>query len=235
MTVFSIVEGRDPLLSIEMGEGDSVIAESNAMVMMDGGVSVEGTMQGGFLSSLARNMFSGESFFQQVLKANKGRDGQAMLAPQLPGDIKIIDVGEIQYYLNSGSFMASDNTVSTSQKVNKNILGMFFGSVGGMVIMQTEGVGKLCVSGFGQIVEVNVTPDEPIVIDNGHVVAWDKQLIFDVKMASGKRGIFGRMASTAMSGEFLVTEFKGEGKVLVCSRNQMAFEQYIRSLIIEKK
>lgn len=234
MTVFSIIEGRDPLLSIEMGEGDSVIAESNAMVMMDNGVSVEGAMQGGILSSIARNMFSGESFFQQVLKANKGRDGHALLAPQLPGDIKIVDVGAIQYYLNSGSFMACDNTVSTSQKVNKNILGMFFGDVGGMVIMQTEGIGKMCLSGFGQLIEVNISPDEPTIIDNGHVVAWDKRLSFKVRMASSKRGIFGRAASAAMSGEFLVTEFSGEGIVLVCSRNQLSFEEYIKSIVLKK-
>lgn len=235
MAVFSIVDGRDPLLSVELSEGDSIIAESNAMVMMDGGVSVEGSMKGGFLSSLGRKMFSNESFFQQVLSANKGQDGHAMLAPQLPGDIKILDVGEAQYFLNSGSFMASDNTVSTSQKVNSNILGAFFGDIGGFVIMQTTGVGKLCVSGFGQIIEVYIEPGKPVTIDNGHVVAWDKRLSYDVTTASSSKGIFGRLASTAMSGEFLVTKFTGEGSVFVCSRNQLSFEKYVRSLVVVKK
>ncbi len=231
MVTFSLVEGRDPLLSVEFDANDSVIAESNAMVMMDGGVSVEGVMQGGFLSSLARNLFSSESFFQQVLKADKGKPGHALLAPQLPGDIEIIDVGDIQYFLNSGCFMACENTVKTSQRVNNNLLGAFFGGTGGLVIMQTEGRGKMCISGFGQIIRVNVTPDNPVTIDNGHVVAWDAKLTYDISTGSSKRGIFGRMASTAMSGEFMVTKFSGTGAVYICSRNQTAFEGYIRSLI----
>jgi uncharacterized protein (TIGR00266 family) len=231
MPVFDIVQGRDPLLSVELKQNEAVIAESNAMVMMDAGVSIEGHMQGGFLSSLARNLFSKESFFQQVARANKGRDGQILLAPQLPGDIEILKVGEVQYFLNSGAFMASDEAVRTVQKMNSNILGAFFGSVGGFVIMKTEGQGTLCLSGFGQIIKVNVTPNEPIIVDNGHVVAWDTRLNYEVSTASSSRSIFGRMASTAMSGEFLVTKFSGEGVLYICSRNQTAFEGYIRSLI----
>lgn len=229
MPVFSIVEGRDPLLSVELMANESVIAESNAMVMMDSGVSVEGRMQGGFLSSLARNLFSNESFFQQELKANKGKPGQALLAPQLPGDIKLLDVGDAQYFLNSGAFMASEVGVSTQQKVNSNLLGAFFGNIGGFVLMKTEGRGKLCMSGFGQIIEVNVTPNDPITVDNGHVVAWDTRLQYDISTGSSSGNIFGRMASTAMSGEFMVTKFSGQGSLYICSRNQIAFAQYIRT------
>ena len=229
MPVFSIIEGRDPLLSVELMVNESVIAESNAMVMMDSGVSVEGRMQGGFLSSLARNLFSNESFFQQELKANKGKPGQALLAPQLPGDIKLLDVGNVQYFLNSSAFMACEVGVSTQQKVNSNLLGAFFGNIGGFVLMKTEGRGKLCLSGFGQIIEVNVTPNDPITVDNGHVVAWDASLQYDISTGSSSGNIFGRMARTAMSGEFMVTKFSGQGSLYICSRNQIAFDQYIRT------
>lgn len=231
MAKFIILEGRDPLLSVEFEPNDAIVAESNAMVMTDGGVSVEGKMQGGFFSSLARNLFSNESFFQQVLKADKGRAGQALLAPQLPGDIEIIDVGIKQFFLNSGCYMASDATVSTTQRLNNSVLGAFFGSTGGLVIMRTEGSGKLCMSGFGQIVKVTVAKDQEIMVDNGHVVAWETSLDYRVTSASDKSGFFGRMISTAKSGEFLVTRFKGEGAVYICSRNQTSFEGYIRSLI----
>lgn len=231
MPTFSVLEGRDPLLSIEFEPGDAVVAESNSMVMTDGAVSVEGRMQGGFFSSLARNLFSDESFFQQVLKADKGKPGQALLAPQLPGDIEIIEVGEQQYFLNSGCYMASEATVSTSQRLNSSVLGAFFGSTGGIVVMRTEGRGKLCLSGFGQIVKVSVEPGQEIVVDNGHIVAWDTRLDYRVTTASSKKGIFGRMVSTAMSGEYLVTRFAGKGDVYIASRNLLSYETYIRSLI----
>jgi len=230
MPVFSIVEGRDPILSVELKANESVVAESNSMVMMDSGVSVEGRMQGGFLSSLARNLFSNESFFQQELKANKGKDGQALLAPQLPGDIKLLDVGEKQYFLNSGAFMACEVGVATEQKVNNNLMGAFYGNVGGFVLMKTKGQGKLCISGFGQIIEVNVTPEDPITVYNGHVVAWDSQLNYELSTGSSSGNIFGRMASTAMSGEFMVTKFSGHGCLYICSRNQIAFNQYIQRI-----
>lgn len=230
MAEFSILEGRDPLLVVDLQPGDAVVAESNSLVMSDGGVSIEGKLQGGLLSSLARNIFSGESFFQQVLKADKGKPGQAFLAPQLPGDIEIIDVGERQFFLNSGCFMASDAGVSTSQTLNSSVLGAFFGNTGGIVVMRTEGRGKLCMSGFGQVLRVTLSADEEVVVDNGHVVAWETGLDYRVTTASSKRGIFGRAISTAMSGEFLVTRFSGTGHLYICSRNQTAFEEYIASV-----
>src|SRR5690554_852948 len=107
MPSFSVLSGRDPMLQVDLQPGDAIVAESNAMVLSDGGVSVEGKMQGGLMSSIARKLFSDESLFQQQIRADKGRPGQVFLAPALPGDIEVIEVGEKQFYLNSGCFMAS--------------------------------------------------------------------------------------------------------------------------------
>jgi len=230
MSNFTVLDGRDPLLVVDLLPGDSVVAESNAMVMSDGGVSLEGKLQGGLMSSLARRLFSEESIFQQLIKADKGKAGQVFLAPPLPGDIEIVDVGERQFYLNSGCYIASDASVSTSQRLNNSVLGAFFGNTGGIVVMRTEGQGKLALCGFGQVLRVDVTPGEEIIVDNGHVVAWQTSLDYRVSTASSKRGLFGRMISTAMSGECLVTKFSGTGHVYISSRNQLAFEDYIRTL-----
>lgn len=235
MPTYTILEGRDPLLMVDLRPGESIVAESNAMVMNDGGASVEGKLQGGVISSLARRIFSDESLFQQVISTKPGREAQVFLAPPLPGDIELVDVGERQFYMNSGCYMASDSTVGTSQRLNSSVLGSFFGGTGGFIVMRSEGEGRLAMCGFGQIIRVDVHPGEEVVVDNGHVVAWQTSLDYRVSTASAKRGLFGRMISTAMSGEFLVTKFSGEGHLYISSRNQPAFEEYMKAITGGKK
>ena len=59
--------------------------------------------------------------------------------------------------------------------------------------------------------ELEVTPDRPMTIDNEHVVAWDRSLEYHIEAASGVIGF--------TSGEGLVNKFSGSGKVLIQTRN----------------
>ena len=59
--------------------------------------------------------------------------------------------------------------------------------------------------------EINVDADHPITIDNEHVIAWDDSLDYEIKIASGTFGF--------TTGEGLVNEFHGNGKVYIQSRN----------------
>lgn len=233
MSIFTIVEGRDPLLSVELEFSEQVIAESNSMVMHDGLVSVEGSMGGGLMSSLMRSFANNESFFIQRLEGvNPHGSGQVLLAPQLPGDIHILQVsGSEQYILNQGCFLASDATVDLENKMNSSLSSALFGNTGGFIIMQTVGHGQVAVSGFGQIFEAEVSPGQDLVVDNGHLVAWSAGLTHSISSASARKGLFGRMLSTATSGEFLVLRFSGEGKVLVASRNLISYETYLANQI----
>ena len=69
---FEITGGVDPLLSVELERGEKVLAESNAMVAMDGDLSLKGRTRGGLMSSIARKFLNDESFFQQYVEAEKG-------------------------------------------------------------------------------------------------------------------------------------------------------------------
>jgi len=230
MAAFELITGRDPMLSVQLDYDEKIFCESNAMVMNDGGVSVEGVVRGGILSSLVRSMTSDESFFMQEAKGwRAGGKGQIILAPQMPGDIEVLEVGAVQYVINQSCFLACDAGVTIANRLNSITSGLL-GDTGGFVIMQTEGRGNVAVSGFGQILTVEVESGEEIMIDNGHLIAWDASLSHKVGTASSRKGIFGRMMSTAMSGEFVVLKFSGRGKILVGSRNQLAFDAYIRSL-----
>ena len=89
--------------------------------------------------------------------------------------------------------------------------GAFLGGTGGFFVMETQGQGDMLVSAFGDIIELTVTQDRPLTIDNEHVVAWDSSLDYNIQVASG---IFG-----FTTGEGLVNQFYGNGRVLIQTRN----------------
>ncbi|MBF0101901.1 MAG: TIGR00266 family protein [Desulfobacterales bacterium] len=227
MAEFKIVGTVDPFLLVALKKGEVIYAESNAMVTMDATLELKGKMQGGLLRSLARKIANNESFFQQSIEANFG-DGEILLAPELPGEIEILDVGEKQYRLTDGAFLASTNGVNINIKTQG--IGMaLFGGTGGFFLMETSGQGKLAVSGFGSVFGLDVTSANDVIVDNYHVVAWDSNLQYNLSMSTTKAGFFRNLVSSQMSGEGLVIRFSGNGKIYVCSRNKGSFVNWIFS------
>lgn len=197
MAAFEITGGIDPLLAVKLEKGEAILAESNAMVAMDTALSLKGKTRGGLMGSIARKFMNDETFFQQRIEADN-QAGTVLLAPNLPGDVRILDVGPAQYLLSDGAFLAC-----------------------------TEGSGRIAVSGFGSIRELDVTPERPITVDNGHLVAWDARLSYDLSINTGKSGFLGKLVNSQTTGEGVVLKFRGTGKVLVCSRNKGGFLDWI--------
>lgn len=197
MAAFEITGGIDPLLAVTLEKGEAILAESNAMVAMDTALSLKGKTRGGLMGSIARKFMNDETFFQQRIEADD-QAGTVLLAPNLPGDVRILDVGPAQYLLSDGAFLAC-----------------------------TEGSGRIAVSGFGSIRELDVTPERPITVDNGHLVAWNARLSYDLSINTGKSGFLGKLVNSQTTGEGVVLKFRGTGKVLVCSRNKGGFLDWI--------
>ena len=59
-----------PVIECRLQKGESVKAESDAMVAMSATLDVTGSMERGLLGGLARRMLTGESFFFQRLTQN---------------------------------------------------------------------------------------------------------------------------------------------------------------------
>ena len=77
--------------------------------------------------------------------------------------------------------------------------------------MEVHGEGSVLASAFGDILALDVTPGEPLVVDNEHVVAWDADLDYHIEVASGMFGF--------TTGEGLVNTFTGAGRVYIQTRN----------------
>ncbi len=220
-------EGSGALLQVSLKQNEAVKAESNAMVAMSGKVTVEGKMDGGLLGGLKRAFLSGEKFFVQVLTA-KQEDGMVLLAPSLPGDIKVLTVKPgNQYLLQRGAFLAAMGGADVDTAMQNLAKGFFSGA--GFFVQKTQGSGKIAVSAFGAIQEIDVPAGEEFVVDNGHLVAWTDTMTYKLEKAA-KSGWF----SSATSGEWLVCRFKGPGTLFVQTRNPSAFSEWVRAQVPSK-
>lgn len=212
---YKIIGDNDcPVVEITLNKSEEVMIERGSMAYLSG-VELSGKMNskghglGSVLGALGRSITSGESMF--ITQAKGMTDGAFLgIAPSVPGKIAKLSVGPSQYRLNDGAFLACDMSVGYVMK--KQSLGKaFFGGTGGLFVMETQGQGDLLVNAFGDLIELTVTPDRPIVIDNEHVVAWDSNLDYSIEIASGMFGF--------TTGEGLVNRFTGYGKVFIQSRN----------------
>lgn len=226
MTVFTATGDVDPFLHVAMEKGDKIYCESGAMVMMDATLDLKGRMSGGLGAAVMRRLTNGESFFQQHIEAVRG-DGDCLLSPALPGAMEVVDVGPRRYLLNDGAFVAATSGVDLKVRT-QSIGNALFGQSGGFFLMEASGSGKLAVSGFGSMFQIEVEPGKDAIIDNAHVVCWDSTLHYEISVTTnssggGLGGMIGNLVNSATSGEGIVLRFSGAGKVYLCSRNRVSF------------
>ena len=215
-----------PLVNILLESGETVKIERGSMVYMQN-VSLTGKVNsrkeglGGILGAIGKSLVTGESMF--IAEAYGEQDDAVLgIAPAIPGKISSLEVGAKQYRLNTGAFLACDSSVDYSV-VSQDIGKAFFGGTGGLFVMETTGYGEVLINAFGDIIELEVTDDKPMIIDNEHVVAWDSALDYRIEIASGTLGF--------TTGEGLVNRFTGNGKVLIQTRNTHSLANEIRKYI----
>jgi uncharacterized protein (TIGR00266 family) len=207
------------LATVKLANGESVVAESGAMVGMSSNVQMQ-TQSGGLMSGLKR-MFGGESFFRNTFTAANG-DGEVLLAHALCGDMLVLPMTDAGYFIQSSSFIASTPNVNIETKVGG--FRSFFAGEGMFVLKATaQGPGQVLIGAFGGIEELAC--DGSLVIDTGHLVAWDSTLTYQV----GKSGS-GWIASF-LSGEGLVCHFNGQGRIWIQTRNPSAYGQEVGKIL----
>ena len=132
----------------------------------------------------------------------------------------LIDVGHKQWCLQNSAYVACSPTVDV-QTQSGGFKGFFSGA--GFFVLQTTGQGQVIVGAFGALEAIQV--DGSLVIDTGHIVAWESSLQYTV----GKSGS-GWIASF-LSGEGLVCTFQGQGTVYLQSRNASEYGAAVGALL----
>jgi uncharacterized protein (TIGR00266 family) len=203
-----------------LASGEAMKAESGAMSSMSSGVTIEAKMQGGLMKGLKRSMLGGESLFMSTLTAPSG-GGWVEVAARLPGDLIVLPVGEA-LNLTKGSYLASsvETDIDTKWGGFKNL----GGGEGGFLVHATGG-GQVIVSCYGALDTVELRSGESVVIDSGHVVAFDPSTSYTTRKASSG------MMNTLKSGEGFVMEFSGPGKVYTQTRNPGALVTWLTEVL----
>lgn len=217
-----LYEGAFPILKVELNAGEQIKAESGAMVSMTPGVELKGTLDGGIMRGLGR-MLGGEKFFFQEMTATRGR-GEVLLAPSSVGGIEAVELdGTYRLLVQKDGFLAGTAGIQVNTKMQNLARGLFSGE--GFFIVEISGKGTVFLSSYGSIHAINLEPGEEIVIDNGHLVAWPDYMQYTIEKASS--GWF----SSLTSGEGLVCRFRGEGVVLIQTRNPKGFASWLKQFI----
>ena len=229
MARFEILGSTDPFVKVCMDHGETIFAEAGAMAAMDDVIDLIGKARGGMLRSLARAAVTGESFFMQEAKAERG-SGKMLLAPGHPGEVRIIELANDAWSLTDGAFLCADSGLEIATKRNKSIGSSLFGGTGGFFIMNVTGTGSLTVSSLGAIQEMPIPTEGELIVDSGHVIAWPSSARMKASLSTKKdQGLLGKMVGSMKTAEGVVLRFSGSGSVLVASRAQPAFIGWLSS------
>ena len=205
------------MMTANLAPGEKIKVEPGAMVAQSEGLEMKTGMGsggglGGFMKSMIKSAVGGESFFVNTYTAGPS-GGWISLAPSSPGDIETFDLDPGQsFYMQGGAFMASTINVDTTTKFQgaKSLFsreGAFF-----LRAEASDVPGKVFFTSYGAMKEIEVTPDKPIKIDNGHVVAFSEGLNYHISKVKGLGSFF-------FGGEGFTLDFHGSGSVWIQTRN----------------
>ena len=207
-------------LRVNLAAGETVMAEPGAMVSHTPSVSIEtSTTRDGLLSS-AKSMLGGESLFANEFTATGG-PGTVTLAPPTPGDVHHHELNGETLYAVDGAYLASSPNFDISTEFGglKSVL-----AGASITPLALSGTGDVFVEAFGGLESVELDRGASYVVDNEHVVAWEESVSFDARRVGGLKSSF-------LSGEGLVMEFTGPGRVWYQTRGMDTFAEAILELM----
>ena len=201
------------MAEVDLAASEQIQVESGSMMAMTTNLTIETKAKGGILSGLKR-MVGGESFFMNTY-TSQGAPGKIMIAPAVPGDMRHVQLNGGEFYIQSGAYVASSPTIALDTKWGG--AKTFFGGEG-LFILKASGTGDVLFGSFGAIHEVDVSGGYSV--DTGHIVAFEAGLSFNVRRVGGLKSLF-------LSGEGLICDFRGNGKLYIQTRKPGSFVHWI--------
>lgn len=217
------------MLRVDMAPGQTLVAEAGSMVARHQAVKMEAKLNAsasaGFLATLKalviafiRKFIGGETFIVNHFTTPSA--ASVWLAPSMSGAITHRRMNGEKLVLSTGAYLAHMGDLEIKLKFGglKGIL-----AKEGAFWLEISGVGDLWFNSYGGIETVEI--HEPFMVDNGHIVGFEGDLSYTIKSAGG--GMMGLMAS----GEGLVCEFTGQGRVYLQSRNLSSLASWLGPLL----
>ncbi|MFY3741420.1 MAG: uncharacterized protein (TIGR00266 family) [Candidatus Nitrosomirales archaeon] len=206
---YDIIKDPMSMLEVQMNNGESITAESGALVYMKGNIVIKTRTREGFLKSLKVKALGGESFFVNDYAAQEDGCTLGLTGPPV-GDIMHIPISNGNgYIVQSGAYIASTTGVDIDTKWQGFTKGLF-GSE--FFMLKVTGSGDMFVNAYGGIINKQLGNGEKMVLDNYHLVALSENASYKVTKLQG-------MKTTVLGGEGLVTEITGPGSIYFQTKN----------------
>ncbi len=218
---YRILGSEMQCVEIELDPEETVMAEPGSFMMMNDGIQMNtifgdgSQQQGGILGKLmsaGKRMLTGESLFMTAF-TNMGNGKRTVtFAAPYPGKIIPLDLSRMgnRITCQKDAFLCAAKGVSIGIEFQKKLgTGLFGGE--GFIMEKLEGDGMAFVHAGGHVEERQLMPGEILKIDTGCIVAFTKEVDYDIQFVGGiKNTLFGG------EGVFFAT-LQGPGKVWIQS------------------
>lgn len=203
------------IIDFKLAPGESVVAESGAMVSMSANVKMKTEARGGVLAAAKRKLLGGESIFQNTFTA-EGQEGHVMLAPGCPGDIMAFNLGSGRsLMIQSSAYVAATPDVTLDTKWG-GARGFFSGV--GLFLLKATGPGTVFVSSYGAIFPKRC--EGAYIVDTDHIVAFEDSVTYGITKVGGIKSLF-------FGGEGLVAKFSGQGMIYAQTRSPSSLAAFL--------
>ena len=218
---YKILGSEMQCVEIELDPNETVMAEPGSFMMMGNGIEMEtifgdgSAQQNGLLGKLfsaGKRLLSGENLFMTAYTNVGQGKKQVTFAAPYPGKIIPMDLYQLggRIICQKDAFLCAAKGVSIGIEFQKKLgTGLFGGE--GFIMEKLEGDGMAFVHSGGHVVEKTLEPGELLKIDTGCIVAFTKDVNYDIQFIGGiKNTLFGG------EGVFFAT-LSGPGKVWIQS------------------
>lgn len=206
-------------LRIEFEKGETFKAQAGAMVSMSPSIELQAKSTAKGLFGAMKAAVGGESLFASLFTAKD--NGELILAPSTPGSIAQMTMTGNTIFAQSGAYLAGSADLELSTK--GSLKGLLSGE--DLFLQKISGRGIVFLESFGAIIEKTLRPGEGYIVDTGHIVAFEETVTYTIQKAS--KGIM----SSMLSGEGLVCEYKGPGRIWIQTRNITSFVSVIQKFL----
>ncbi len=202
-------------IDYQLDTGESVVAESGAMVSMSSTIKIKTEARGGVFAAAKRKLLGGESIFQNTFTA-EGGPGRVILAPGSPGDIIPFELeAERSLMIQSSAYVAATPDVQLDTKWG-GAKGFFSGT--GMFLLKATGPGTVFVASYGAIYPKRCEGE--YIVDTDHIVAFQDTVEYRISKVGGIKSLF-------LGGEGLVARFSGQGMIYAQTRAPTALAAFL--------
>jgi uncharacterized protein (TIGR00266 family) len=186
-----IIGSTMPVLEMQLGPEESVIAVSGELSWMTSSIELTTTTQfggGGGLMGAFKRVVGGGSLFMTEYKA-RGAAGKVAFATKLPGHIVPVDVSSGQtYMIHRHGFLCATPGVELSVGFQQSLGAGIFGG-DGFLLQKLSGQCQAFVELGGEIVTYDLAPGETLRVHPGHVGMFEVSVNFGITRISGIRNM----------------------------------------------